>query len=155
MSTGATLNRHRSKQDYSTPKDFISAVIKRFGVIDFDLAADKRNTKASQFYSVKDNSLVQDWGQLSGILWLNPPFNSIEPWAKKCAYHSQAHKSRILFLVPASVGSNWFADYVHNKALVLACNPRLSFDSLHPYPKDIILACYNFSRIGFECWKWK
>lgn len=155
IKSGASLNRHNSKQNYSTPDDFMRAVVKRFGSIDFDLAAEKSNAKASHFYTKQDDALKQNWGSLSGTLWLNPPYNDIGAWARMCAHFAAYHKSRILLLTPASVDSNWFMDYVHNKALVLALNPRLSFDGKHPYPKGLMLSCFNVSQIGFDVWRWR
>lgn len=155
IKTGAGMARHRSKQDYSTPNEFLWAVESRFGKISFDLAADEQNKKAPSFYSVEEDSLKQDWHSLRGLLFLNPPFNDIAPWAEKCDYESNLG-ARILFLTPASVGSNWFADHVHRRARVYAIRPRLSFDGKNPYPKDCILSYYSFGTANtFETWKWK
>lgn len=102
------------------------------------------------------DSLKQSWADISsssGLLWLNPEFADITPWAKKCADEG-AKGARIAFLVPASVGSNWYADYVHDKALVLFIRPRLSFDGKAPYPKDCLAALYGFPP-DFETWDWK
>ncbi len=67
--------------------------------------------------------------------------------------------ARIAFLVPAGVGSNWYRDFVHNKARVLALNGRLAFIEGKPkllYPKDCILCLYgpDFAP-GFDVWSWK
>jgi site-specific DNA-methyltransferase (adenine-specific) len=153
MKTGASFDRCNSRQDYSTPTDFIKAVETRFGMINWDLAASKENTKGQCWFDVSQDSLSQDWGRLKGNLWLNPPFKNVKPWARKCFLHSQ-NSSKILFLVPASVGSNWFRDYVFQSSLVLFLSPRLSFDGIAPYPKDCMLAVYGVGR-QIECWKWK
>lgn len=154
--SGAALNRGSSKQDYATPPEFIEAVVKRFGRISYDLAASPENTKSEHYFSEAQNSLAQDWHSLSdGVanLWLNPPFDNISPWALKCAEEGQ-RGARILFLTPASIGANWFAKHVHNKALVLALNGRICFDGKNPYPKDCILSCYGFGVTGFNVWGW-
>ena len=158
MRTGPSIKRHQSKQTYSTPDDFMRAVIGRFGPIDFDLAASKENTKAKRFYDEQRNSLKQDWRKLKGNLWLNPPFSDIAPWARKCAM-SVTPNNCILFLTPASVDSNWFSDYIIRKAIVYALNPRLSFDCQNPYPKGLMLSVF-FSLIDrgyqdFQVWKWR
>jgi hypothetical protein len=88
--------------------------------------------------------------------FLNPPFFDIAPWAEKCA----TSPSPVLFLVPASVGSNWFRDFVHNAASqVLFLNGRLYFDPAHPtwgYPKDCMLCVYDNSgrETEYEPWDW-
>lgn len=151
--TGAGFARGKSKQNYATPPDFMLAVEKRFGSINFDLAAEAENAKHANYFTALDNSLVQEWHKIPGILWLNPPFSRIEPWAKKCADEAKLG-ARILFLVPAAVGANWFRDHVHRQALVLALNGRISFDLIAPYPKDCVIACYGFG-VGFDTWTWK
>lgn len=147
-----------SRQNYGTPKEFIEAVEKRFGKIIFDLAAEEHNTKCEKFFSEKDNSLAQPWARLfpSENLWLNPPYSSIKDWAKKCSEESLNRHGLILFLVPASIGSNWYAEYVHNKSMVLALSPRLTFEGeKSSFPKDLILAIYSNGFKGFDIWRWK
>lgn len=161
-----------SKQDYSTPRVFLDAVEKRFGELVFDLAATYDNTVAPRFFGPPGlesatmrtanacrghDALAQDWTKLGGNLWLNPPFGHIDPWAAKCAAStvwSFKPPRKIFFLVPASVGSNWFADHVFNKARVLFLVGRLSFDGKAPYPKDCILAVYG-EKPSVELWRWR
>lgn len=156
----------KSKQDYATPWPFIRALEARFGKIELDLAATKDNTKAPLWITPEQDSLSMDWNApnftSARLAFLNPPFGSIAPWARKCA---EAERLRILFLVPASVGSNWWAQHVHGQAdLVLFVRPRLSFDGKNSFPKDCAVAVYNFesvhmdvigrSRTRYECWNY-
>jgi phage N-6-adenine-methyltransferase len=144
----------RSKQDYATPSEFIWAVVSRFGQLTFDLAANDQNTVCPSYFDEDMDSLIQDWHKLSGNLWLNPPFGDIDNWAEKCAKES-AGGAKIFMLVPASVGSNWYMNFVEPYAYVLGLNPRLSFDGVAPYPKDCVLACYIYGLTGFKTWRWK
>lgn len=164
-----------SKQDYQTPAAFIAAVEKRFGKIHFDLAANYKNRQAHNYFTddVKDpvayghDALSQDWRSLGAeleqntVLWLNPPFQNIEPWAKKCRGYIESisqctQASTLCFLVPASVGSDWFKESVWNWAYIYFLNGRLSFDGKAPYGKDCLLAVYRYSMIS-ECaiWDWR
>lgn len=146
--------RSESKQDYQTDPDFVRAVVRRWGPIDFDLAAHADNRQAPRYFSKAQNSLVQDWGSLKGTLWLNPEFADIDPWAAKCARTRLQPGSRILFLTPASVSTNWFADHVYGRARVIACNPRLTFvGHVNAFPKDIILSVFG-EPPAFCCWRW-
>lgn len=161
MKTGAAFARGASKQDYSTPVDFIAAVEKRFGKIDFDLAANAGNAKAARYFSETDDALAQDWDALARSfyacttdhlhLFLNPPFGNIAPWARKCAESRNARP--LSFLIPAAVGSNWYREFVHERAKVYILNGRLSFDGKSPYPKDCLLARYG-EPPGYYCWTW-
>jgi phage N-6-adenine-methyltransferase len=157
--SGASFNRGASRQDYSTPRDFLEAVEKRFGKISCDLAAIVQNSVCEQFLGPGSlyaaDSLTCNWHRYGGLYWLNPPFANIEPWARKCAEES-ALGAKILFLVPASVGSRWFEKYVFNKAEVYFLAPRLSFDGEHPFPKDCMLCYYSRDQL-YDCqfWRWK
>jgi phage N-6-adenine-methyltransferase len=155
LKRGASFSRGSSEQNYETPAEFIRAVERRFGPLKVDLAATAVNTKAPKYITPEQDSLLVPWPS-SGLLWLNPPFSNITPWAKKCVENSTIFHptSKILLLVPASVGSNWFRDYVHKKALVLFLNGRISFDGKNPYPKDCILVVYRY-RPEYQIWTWR
>jgi phage N-6-adenine-methyltransferase len=150
-----------SKQNYATPPEFIAAVKHAFNVKEFtyDLAAEKENTKAVHFFSEEEDSLSQNWSKLRGALWLNPPYADIATWAAKCLTSRNPH-SRIFFLVPASVGANWWAKYVHGHSgvKVYFLNGRISFDGKAPYPKDCVLIIYTHSSkqaFGYALWRWQ
>jgi phage N-6-adenine-methyltransferase len=169
----------KSKQDYKTPTDFILATKQLLGItyFDVDFAADDTNTQAASWLDKDDNSLLPKWDWKDflheGWGWLNPPYDDIAPWAEKCLRTSQAG-GRIAFLVPASVGSNWYRDFIHDQdgVEVLFLNGRLCFienwDTLlnedgtrmYPskplYPKDTMLVLYYADGRAFDCgiWSW-
>ena len=162
MSGGASFNRKESFQAYATPPEFIASVKRRFQVDDFDwdLAADAENAKAKKFFAVTHDALSRDWAaECSGDCWLNPPFSNIAPWAAKCAATGWLPQrvdrpGRIFLLVPAAVGSNWFARLVDGSARVYFLNGRICFDGKGPYPKDCCLCIYG-EPPGYEVWRWK
>jgi hypothetical protein len=149
----------RSRQDYGTPQAFIDAVIGRFGPIAWDLAASAENNKAPgrNFIDEETDSLSIPWNELpgDGWLWLNPPFGMSRQFAEKCAYEAM-FGARILMLTPASVGSEWFNDFVKECAHVIALRPRITFEGeKDPYPKDLILSVYAYGLTGFSTWRWR
>lgn len=159
--TGASLNRGGSKQNYRTPKNFLRAVQRVFGKITFDLAADRHNAVVLRHFNKGQNALAQDWTKLRGINWLNPPFGNIPKWAKKCA-EAGKRGVRILFLVPASVGAEWFFYHCHRKGLVRPLRQRIVFvGEKNGFPKDLMLVAYGFKHksgrriTGFRPWLWK
>jgi phage N-6-adenine-methyltransferase len=155
MSTMPRQSPGDSKQDYTTPRDLITAIEDRFGKIDFDLAATALDTVAPSHFGPADDSLLQDWTRLRGVLWLNPPFRRIAPWAQKCR-ESAGSDRIIVMLTPASIGSTWFAEYVYDHALVVALTPRLTFgDCATPYPKDCMLSIFDGAATGFAVWRWR
>lgn len=158
----------KSKQCYGTPWTLIHAIEKRFSErFHFDLAATKANLKidydalGSNYYgpdhfneSYRD-SFKQQWHRLAGLLWLNPEFADIDPWASKC-YEEMKMGARIMFLAPSSTGANWFQKYCFRKAYVIFLKPRLVFEGeTSPYPKDICLTYFHAGIKGQEIWDWK
>lgn len=162
----------KSEQVVGTPWELIDAVEARFGRLRFDLAATADNCKVRNGGKVMRNArfgpgspegidaLTQDWSALGrNLCWLNPPYGNIKEWAAKCFRHASAAAfgGQIFFLIPASVGSNWWAQYVDGSAFVYFLSPRLVFQGHSAsYPKDIALCRYNGPRkAGYECWRWK
>lgn len=156
----------KTKQDYRTPPAFIEAVALRFGRPTFDLCATpgEQIEGVEHYFSPEQDSLAQSWGYLQTpneddrtprVVWLNPPFANIEPWAKKLTSECCLLKRWTLMLVPASIGTEWFAKHVQGKALVLGLSPRITFQGCDaPYPKDLMLVCVGFGVVGFDTWKW-
>src|ERR1035437_1576328 len=162
---------YRSKQDYTTPQVFIDAVkmwldIRTFA---FDFAADKTNTKAVRYWTEQDDSLsipATEWARHcgQGWGWLNPPYANIGPWAARCL-ETASLGGHIAFLVPASVGSNWYRDYIHDQlgVTVLFLNGRIPFIPNKPnwlYPKDCMLVLFGTGQplernFESDVWAWR
>lgn len=174
MMKRATMPKQKpgqSKQDYATPMELIRAVEGRWGPIVHDLCAHAQNARVASYYSKEQDCFKQSWSKdfYEGNLWGNPEFGGgfIEKFAQKCFEESRQRKGLIFMLTPASIGSEWFAKWVENKALVVGLRPRLSFDGINPYPKDCMLSVYGkaekqpnapswFDYLkGFETWRWK
>lgn len=148
----------RSKQNYGTPPEFLDAVKRLLDIKEFavDLAADQFNTVAQIYLTKEMDALSKDWREAwTGAAWINPPYDHIAPWVKN-AYECKGY---VVMLVPASVGSNWWRDWVHNKAHVWFLNGRLTFvGCTDPYPKDCALIAYQSSWLGlgweYDVWTW-
>lgn len=148
-----------SRQDYETPDEFLFSVKKYLYIKDFtiDLAADDGNYVCKPFFTIEDNALIQDWvvATAGGWGWLNPPFGKIVPWVEKAKAEARRGAS-IAMLVPASVGSNWWAAHVHQSANVVFLRPRISFDGENPFPKDCAMLFYSPTAMpGYHIWDWK
>lgn len=174
--SGPTINRANSSGDIWTPTVFRGAIVKRFGWPTWDLAASAKNSFSPFFWNEAEDSLSRRWHVLGkdgfcgegverGLLWLNPPYSNITPWARKCAEESR-QGAEILLLVPASVGANWYWDHVEPYADVYSVG-RMAFDNCFDkqgrlvttqYPKDLILAHYYDEPNGhkrMQRWRWK
>lgn len=125
----------KSNQVQYTPPDLIRAVNKYYP-LDWDLASKDvsalRWLKGScgvLFYgpgsSFEENSLESEWGDLLGWLWLNPPFDNISPWYKKCEEES-GKGARIVSLVNWET-AKWMTTNVPGYADIIALKRRLTF----------------------------
>lgn len=155
-------SKPKTKQDYRTPDEFMDAVSGRFGYPCFDLAATdgEQVHTADGWFNPSQDSLAQNWSrEVMGetqVVWLNPPFANIAPWAEKLTRECRHLRRWTLMLVPASIGTQWFAEHVNGKALVLGLSPRLTFQGCDaPFNKDLMLVCVGFGVSGFDTWRWK
>jgi hypothetical protein len=88
-------------------------------------------------------------------MWLNPPFGQCNKFAEK-SRNEMLKGARILMLTPASVGSEWYSEFVKDFAHSIALRPRLVFEGeTSPYPKDLMLTVFHSSISGFSTWRWK
>jgi len=146
----------RSKQDYGTPSEFIEVFVRQFGGIVLDVCASPSNAIGPRYYTEEQNGLAQPWASPSqGWNWCNPPFGKCGAWVSRAWIAWENYGQRVAVLVPASVDSNWWADYVHGKALVFFLRGRMRFVGARDvYPKPLALLLYD-GRRGYEPWRWK
>jgi len=171
-----------TNQIVSTPIELLRAIEGRFGPICFDLAANKENNVVRRLYSpeangtteagnsmllewegfskyffgpgssIGENAFLKPWHGLADLAWLNPPFSDIEPWAAACAHAVKIYRQRIALLIPASVCTKYYIDYVDPFAYVLKLSPR-------PFKKEVrdcVLALYEPAGYrGCETWLWR
>lgn len=175
----------KSETIVRTPPEFLAAAKAYLGVkqFDLDLAACADNAVSSCYFTIEQDALSLDWfdWMRNGVFklfhnktertrkawcWLNPPYDDIGKWAEKCLLESMKGL-RVAFLVPASVGSNWWRDFVHEQAQVEFLNGRILFldkfgepicspktGKPTPYPKDLALILYG-NEPGYDVWDWR
>jgi len=74
----------KNTQNTETPWMFIKALEQYFGIrFMYDMAADKKNSKAPFHYNEYCNSLTNNW-PIDGNLFLNPQFKVLTDWVNKC-----------------------------------------------------------------------
>lgn len=147
--------------DYRTPPSFIERVQRKFGVmLAFDLACTREDSVTHEgfFYPERD-ALASAWPSLPNgtAAWCNPPFSKSSAFARVA---SESPHCRTLMLIPASVGSNWFAEHVDGKALVVFLRPRIIFLQPDGTPcgaginRDCMLLGWGWQP-GYHCEDWR
>lgn len=155
----------RSVQDVRTPPALLRSVCTFLDIekFDWDLAATRENSVAGpHYFSEAQNALIRSWSVGGRWCWCNPPYANLDKWARKACLEKWSSreagvKSGTVMLVPASVGANWWRDHVHQQALVLFLNGRLTFvGHTTPYPKDCAVLIYSlYHDPGYRVWNWK
>lgn len=157
--TGATLNRGNSDQSIATPWEFIHAIEARWNIeFSVDLASEEITSKARYCITPEMDTFTVNWtDRLRGdVGWLNPPFNPVEPFLKKCV--EEAHKgARLIVLTRGDLCTNWYWDLIHPNAAIYAIQPRLQFvGQTAPYPFPLILSTWNLPfKEKLNRWRWK
>lgn len=160
----------KSEQVVRTPPEFLRSVKLFLGFKHFtiDLAASDDNAVCSNWITKEQDALTLPWLH-PGWGWLNPEYGHIASWVYKAHRAKQGYGTQTVVLIPASVGSNWWRDYVHQKAMVLFLNGRITFNDKHgdpicspktgkptPYPKDLALLIYSPDWApGYDVWNWR
>ncbi len=166
--TGAMMDNAGSNPNVRTPVELVRAITRRYGKISVDLAATAGDeVEGCDVYLTPEiNSLAQDWGVIArmypGHLFCNPPYSKIAPWVAHAArYAPQLADGQFLFmLIPASVGANYWRDFVDGCAFEQQIG-RVCFDGykagsmkdhcLLIYSNDLSREDGNLSRY----WDWK
>lgn len=156
MSAMPKQKPHRSVQAVATPANLVAAIERRFGLLDFDLAASADNAKAARYFTEQDNALSQNWslGRSVRVAYLNPPFGDVTPWAEKCCEVRDLRRWTLM-LVPQG-SPDWACDFVWGRAYVLKLKGRVTFvGHQQGFPKDLMIAAYGFGVSGEEVWDWR
>ena len=123
---------------WETPQDFFDAVAMEFPFT-IDVCALPENAKCPKYYSPTVDGLSQDW---EGVCWMNPPYGrQIGKWVKK-AYESAKKGAVVVGLLPARTDTEWFHDYIYNKAEIRFIRGRLKFGNSKnsaPFPSMLVI----------------
>ena len=76
--------RSSKKMDWRTPKGVFAALNDEFDFV-LDAAASDKNAKCSEYYTEKDNALIQPWNK-GGAVFCNPPYGRHSGKRVKKAY---------------------------------------------------------------------
>lgn len=155
--TGPSIKRGKSVQVVGTPWGFIRAIERKFGPIAVDLAATAENAKAKIYITPEIDTFTQDWTDWlkGGLGFLNPEFDPMSKWVELCM-KQRANGAEFVTLMPASVGANWFWDYVQPYATVYSVGRMIFEGHKDPYAKDLLLSHYCATpNHELQRWRWK
>jgi phage N-6-adenine-methyltransferase len=131
-----------SKTDlWATPQEFFDKYNALYG-FNLDVCANQDNAKCSNFFSIEDNGLEQEWKR---SCWMNPPYGrEIIHWMRK-AYESSLCGATVVCLVPARTDTKWWHEYAM-KGDIEFIKGRLKFGNSKnsaPFPSAVIVFAPN------------
>jgi site-specific DNA-methyltransferase (adenine-specific) len=127
-------------QTWETPQDFFDKLDDLFG-FNLDACAGSDNAKVSNYYTVEQNALVQDW---KGVVWCNPPYGREQvKFIQKAYDESVKHGSTVVCLIPARPDTKVWQDLIFAHAdQVCFIKGRLKFGNSKdaaPFPSALVV----------------
>lgn len=142
--------------EWSTPISFYEKVDDQYHFV-FDLACSKQNCKTNDGFTIEDNSLDQNWAQIThdtkgGWLWLNPPYSKCREFVDK-AFDEMHQGAKIIMLLPSRTDTKWFHSFIYKKEGVKIefIKGRLKFsESKNSAPFPSMLIQFNLNDQFFK-----
>ena len=126
---------------WATPQYVFDELNKEFNFT-LDPCATKENAKCKKFFTEKEDGLKQDWSD--EVVFMNPPYGRvIGNWVKKA---SEGGAKIAVCLLPARTDTQWFHEYIYEKAEIRFIKGRLKFgDSKNsaPFPSMVVIFKQN------------
>lgn len=125
--------------DWSTPQEFYDTLDREFH-FDIDVCADATNAKCTNYWTIDDNGLDQDWG--GHTCFCNPPYSDAKEWVRKAYEESQKPGTTIVLLIPARTDTRYFHNYIYHKAEIRFVKGRLKFGGSKnsaPFPSMVVI----------------
>src|ERR1035441_1515964 len=134
--------------EWSTPQYLVDQWAEEFapgGVFDLDPCASPENFKADRWFGIADDSLNRDW--CCTAAFMNPPYGKyLTPaWlAKAKSEVDLGHAGIVVCLVPARVGTRWYAAYEQDPSVLVRVLGRIRYDQSRrgESPFDHALVCF-------------
>jgi DNA N-6-adenine-methyltransferase Dam len=162
--SGPNSDPEIGQQNYRTPVTFLAACLRRFELerIDWDCACTEQDSvgESGGYFFPQVDALAQDWRELADptiTAFFNPPFAQSGAFCGKAA----ASGARVLALIPVAIGTQWWRQHVHRKAVVVGVG-RLVFNNPDGTPvlgkngkpqginRDCALLAYNILPTGTD-----
>ena len=101
-----------NKEDWCTPQDLFDELDAEFHFT-LDAAASDANHKCLNYYTKKQNGLIQPW---LGTVFCNPPYGrNVIQWVRKAAGAAVRKGATVVMLIAARTDTRFFHEYIYNK----------------------------------------
>ena len=134
-----------SKDDsWETPPSLFNILDMEFNFT-LDPCCTKQTAKCKKFFTKEEDGLIQDWSK--DIVFVNPPYGrEIGKWVEK-SYNEAKKGAKVVMLIPSRTDTNWFHDFIYNKAEIRFLKGRIRFlqnkKELNTAPFPTMLIIFN------------
>ena len=115
------------KDEWETPTWLFYKLHQEFH-FNLDVAATMENSKCLKYFTKEDNALMQKW---DGRCFMNPPYSrgNIDQFVRKAAVEIVTNSlcEVIVGVLPVRTSTNWFHNWVYNKAELRFLHKRVKF----------------------------
>lgn len=125
--------------NWATPQETFDALDAEFHFT-LDPCADHQNHKCSLYYTKEDDGLSKNWGGHKAFV--NPPYGKdLKTWVKKAYEEGHKENTLVVMLIPARTDTNYFHDYILNRAEIRFIKSRLHFGGKDraPFPSMVVI----------------
>lgn len=113
--------------EWGTPQSFFDRLDKIFGFT-LDPCANASNAKCSNFFTMEENGLKQDWS--GHVVFCNPPYGrSLKHWVRKCYEEGCKSDTTVVMLVPSRTDTRYYHDYIMKARKVYFVKGRIKFEN--------------------------
>lgn len=119
------------KNCWRTPDSLFQPLHQEFGFV-LDAAASVGAEKCPLFIPPELDSLTTPWVDVAPAgsqVWINPPFNPMQPWADKVLQEYWSGMN-VVMVANAATGTKWFRQLAEASSQIRFTTGRVSF--LHP-----------------------
>lgn len=129
-----------NKDDWETPQDLFDE-LDRVYHFTLDAAANEKNHKCRNYYTIEDDGLSKNWGGQS--VYVNPPYGrKIREWVEHAYLESRKPGTTVVMLLPCRTDRDWFHDYCLPFGEITFIRGRLRFKGATnnaPFPSMIVV----------------
>lgn len=113
---------------WCTPRDFFDKLNKEFKFT-LDPCCTQKSALCERFFTPKEDGLIQSWE--GHRVFVNPPYGKeIKKWVKKGYSESLKPKTIVVMLIPSRTDTQYFHEFILNKAEIRFIKGRLKFLNL-------------------------
>lgn len=136
------------KDKWATPFKLFKKLNDEF-LFTLDPCAEYHTAKCDRFYTEEQDGLAQSW--TGDSVFVNPPYSrgNIDKWVEKCYLESLNSSTVVVALLPVSTSSDWWHNWIVNKAHLRFVKRRVRFDGA-PFtaPFSSVIAVFNRTGIS-------